>query len=175
MKKYIALALLFGVSAFAAPNSEVIRKLTDINLALENTIKLIEPEVIVDPPLPPTSVVRVKKNWGGGNIWKPISESTGKCVVIFEPKLTGKIKTVHITRDNWTAKPGDPRHFEVLQHGGQENKRGDGNGQIANGNREHWWLSRPGSKYGKDIYVVAITHDGVYYTWLVRNGADRRG
>ena len=87
-----------------------------------------------------------------GFLWKPVSESDGNLVVLF------------------------PREFEavflevqVFTSGGQsESGRFTG---FANGNRQHWRFSMPGSSYDGTVVATSLNGECV---WTVSNPSGRQ-
>ncbi|MDZ4197933.1 MAG: hypothetical protein U1E27_01465, partial [Kiritimatiellia bacterium] len=74
---------------------------------------------------------------GGGFIWKPVSESDGKLVVLLPAGYKGKVNGCWIAR-------GD----------GSVVENGRFVGDTHNGNRPHYRFSKPGAQYGTGIFVV---------------------
>lgn len=88
---------------------------------------------------------------GGGFLWKPVSESTGKLAVLLPPQYTGKVSGVYI------AGAGE----------------GGAYGGVGNGGRTHWRFSKPGAQYGNDVTVVANLKAGGAVHWVVPRGSSR--
>lgn len=84
----------------------------------------------------------------GGFLWKPVSDSNGKLVVLLPSRYNGKVSSVTVN--------GEKGSFSG----------------IANGNRTHWRFSKPGAGYGSNVRVVAATSSG-NVTWTVPNGGRR--
>jgi len=103
----------------------------------------------------------LSENWwgevgdGGGFVWKPKGEHSGKLVVILPPTYTGQVSEVVIRRDTGIL-------LEI----------GIGSG-VANGGREHFRFVNPGEKYGKNIVVVAKMKKGLTVSYHIPNGSAR--
>ena len=81
-------------------------------------------------------------------LWKPISDSNGKAVVIFPASFNGRIANVTVN--------GERAVFS----------------SIANGNRTHWRLGKPGSAYEPEAKVSADV-DGKLFTVVVDTPSKR--
>lgn len=92
---------------------------------------------------------------GSGFLWKPVSESDGRLVVLIPPQYTGRISSVFLARRTGT----------VIEQGAY--------GGIHNGGRAHYRFSAPGSSYGTAIFAVADLEDGTSVNWYVPNGGAR--
>ena len=92
---------------------------------------------------------------GGGFLWKPVSESDNRLVVLLPPSYNGVAINVMIVQSNGT----------VMDQG-----RFAG---IHNGNRSHFRFSQPGAGYGSGVYVVADLNTGETVHWYITNGASR--
>lgn len=91
----------------------------------------------------------------GGFLWKPVSDSNGKLVVLLPPKLAGQAKSV-----------------EVQDASGKTLAKGRYTGD-ANGGRPHFRFDKPGAAFGSDVRVVATLADGQKVTYPIKNGAAR--
>ncbi|HMO99349.1 MAG TPA: hypothetical protein PKE26_09595 [Kiritimatiellia bacterium] len=92
---------------------------------------------------------------GGGFLWKPVSESNRKLVVLLPARYTRQVSGVFISTS-----------------AGRPIERGSYTG-VHNGGREHYRFSKPGSGYGGNVYVVADLKAGGSVHWVVPNGAAR--
>ena len=92
----------------------------------------------------------------GGYVWKPVSESNSKLVVLFPHKYKGKIKSSDIRN-------ADGQILEV----------GKFSGDVHNGNRPHYRYSKSGSKYGKNLKSVATLKNGELVVYKIPNGGKR--
>jgi len=92
---------------------------------------------------------------GGGFIWKPVGEHTGRLVVILPPQYTGHASSAYIA-----SASGSP-----IEGGAYTG--------VANGGRMHFRFSKPGSGYGRNILVVANLKAGGAVHWPIPNGAAR--
>ena len=92
---------------------------------------------------------------GGGFLWKPVSESNRKLVVLLPPRYVGQVTGVFIANAS-----------------GRPIERGSYSG-VHNGGRPHYRFSKAGSGYGSNIYVVADLRGGGSVHWVVPNGASR--
>ncbi len=77
-----------------------------------------------------------------GFLWKPVSESNGKCVVLLPSNMTGKVAGV-------TVKGPDGQTLESGRFS-----------SVANGGREHYRLGKPGSAYPPGSTVEIQMRDG---------------
>lgn len=91
----------------------------------------------------------------GGFLWKPVSETTAKLVVLLPPQYTGQVGGTFIGRADGS----------VIEQGRFAS--------VANGGREHYRFSKPGADYGADLVVVADLKAGGAVHWPVANGAQR--
>ena len=96
---------------------------------------------------------------GNGFLWKPVSDSNGKLVVLFPPNLSGDIISAGIYSKL-------PASYENLIEEGKFS--GDGNG-----NRSHFRFSKPGSSYPDGVFAVAQLKDGSQATFKVEDSASR--
>ncbi|HMO16879.1 MAG TPA: hypothetical protein PKA63_01255 [Oligoflexia bacterium] len=96
----------------------------------------------------------------GGFLWKPVSESDSKLVVLLPEALRGAVSRVEI---HASLPPSDIT------------KLGEGRfaGDTMNGNRPHFRFDKPGSGYGNDVHVVAYKDDGSMLTWNIKDGSQR--
>ncbi len=96
----------------------------------------------------------------GGFLWKPVSESDKKLVVLLPEALRGVVSRVEI---HSSLPPSDVT------------KLGEGRfaGDTMNGNRPHFRFDKPGSAYGKDVHVVAYKEDGTMLSWNIKDGGSR--
>lgn len=92
---------------------------------------------------------------GGGFIWKPVGENSGRLVVILPPQYTGYASSAYVA-----SASGSP--IEGGAYSG-----------VANGGRMHFRFSKPGSGYGRNILVVATLKAGGAVHWPIPNGAAR--
>lgn len=91
----------------------------------------------------------------GGFLWKPVSDSNGKLVVLLPSKLAGQAKSV-----------------EVQDASGRTLAKGRYTGD-ANGGRPHFRFDKPGAAFGQDVRVVATLADGRKVSYAIKNGAAR--
>lgn len=92
---------------------------------------------------------------GGGFLWKPVSESTRKLVVLLPPQYTGRVSSQYVTDGGGT----------LLDQGAY--------GGVHNGGREHFRYPKPGAAYGNGVYAVAELKDGTTVNWLIPVGSQR--
>jgi hypothetical protein len=89
-----------------------------------------------------------------GFLWKPVSESDGKLVVLLPSPYVGRVAMVSIVRDGIIV--------DVGRDGG-----------VHNGNRPHYRFAGSGASYGNDIFTVADLTDGDRHFWHIPSGASR--
>ena len=92
---------------------------------------------------------------GSGFLWKPVSESNSKLVVLLPTQYTGDVSGVFVANSS-----GD-----ILDQGAF--------GGVHNGDREHYRFPKPGASYGDNVYVVADLKDGTSVYWIVADGSER--
>ncbi|MBI5546131.1 MAG: hypothetical protein HY901_19745 [Deltaproteobacteria bacterium] len=91
----------------------------------------------------------------GGFLWKPTSENDGKLVVLLPAAYAGQAKSVEV-------------------QDAQGNTLGTGKySSNANGGRDHFRFSKPGSSYGNNVYVVATLSSGEKIRYPISNGGER--
>lgn len=86
-------------------------------------------------------------------LWKPVSESNGKLVVLFPSQI--RIEMVRSILINDKFKPS-----RTSQDG-------------ANGDRIHARFDKPGKDYGNNASVKLTTKSGEEFTWNIPRGKDR--
>jgi hypothetical protein len=96
----------------------------------------------------------------GGFLWKPVSESDNKLVVLLPEALRGAISRVEIHN---SLPPTDITRLA----------EGRFAGDTMNGNRPHFRFDKPGSRYGSDVHVVAYKDDGSMLSWDIKDGGSR--
>ena len=92
---------------------------------------------------------------GGGFLWKPSGESTGKLVVLLPPQYTGHVSACFV----------GTRGGSVIEQG---NYAG-----VHNGDREHYRYSKPGSAYPAGVVVVADLKSGGSVHWPIPSPGSR--
>jgi hypothetical protein len=92
---------------------------------------------------------------GAGFLFKPVSESDGKLVVLLPPRLAGLVKSVSLVGPNG----------EVIETG-----RYTGNG---NGARDHYRFSRAGGQYQDGVTVQATLATGELVRYLIKETSQR--
>jgi len=95
-----------------------------------------------------------------GFLWKPVSESDNKLVVLLPQALRGLIDKVEI-------------HSSLPPSEGTRIAEGRFAGDTMNGNRPHFRFDKPGSSYGQDVHVVAYKDDGTVLHWDINDGGRR--
>jgi len=90
-----------------------------------------------------------------GFLYKPVSESDGKLVVLLPPRLSGLVKGLTLIGPNG----------EVIEQG-----RYTGNG---NGGREHFRFSKPGAQYPDGLTVQATLATGELVRYIIRETSER--
>jgi hypothetical protein len=90
-----------------------------------------------------------------GFLYKPVSESDGKLVVLLPPRLTGLVKGLTLIGPNG----------EIIEQG-----RYTGNG---NGGREHFRFSKPGAQYPDGLTVQATLATGELVRYIIRETSER--
>lgn len=91
----------------------------------------------------------------GEFLWKPVSESDGKLVVLIPSALTGMVAGVSIqTKDG-----------KVVEEGSFKG--------VANGGREHFRFSKDGGSYPDGVIVVIKLNDGTEKRIVINETSDR--
>lgn len=91
---------------------------------------------------------------GRGFLWKPISENTGKCVVL----LPSAYRQEDTTKQLWVNGSNEVERWRP---------------GYANGNRVHIYLKRRGADYDSNINVEVGLTDGTRVRWNIPNGSRR--
>ena len=107
-------------------------------------------EEAANTPSSPTSLTK------SGFLWKPVSESDGKLVVLLPSAYRGgRVSSTKVYSGGAFLEQG---RYTL----------------DANGDRPHFRFSKPGASYGKNITVIATLRDGVtQQSWSVPDGARR--
>jgi len=92
---------------------------------------------------------------GGGFLWKPKGEHSGRLVVLLPSQYRNKVGSVHVANSG-----GDVLEVGVFT----------GN---ANGNRPHYRFTQGGASYGNDLYAVADLSSGDTVHWPIPRGGSR--
>ena len=103
--------------------------------------------------------VRSANDGPEGFLWKPISESNGRLVILLPNEFRGRVRGVAIHA-------GDP------PNAGNKIEDGTFAGDTHNGRRPHFRFSRSGGGYGQNIFAVGYFADGTI-SWPIPNGASR--
>jgi hypothetical protein len=93
---------------------------------------------------------------GGGFLWKPVSDSNGKLVVLAPAGLTGKIRDCRVLRSSGAVI--EAGRYVGVHNGGREHFRFNRPGRdypagciaelrLKNGNRRHYVIPSPGQRY----------------------------
>jgi hypothetical protein len=90
-----------------------------------------------------------------GFLFKPVSDTRGTLVVLLPKQMTGNIESVVL---------------KALS--GEEIERGLFSG-VANGDREHFRFTKPGSQYPRDLVVEVKLKDGSYRTYNIEDPSRR--
>jgi len=105
-----------------------------------------------------------KSRGSGGSssrfLWKPVSESNGKLVVLLPSNLSGQIESAAI----YSSLP--PTEKNVIE-------KGCFSGDQANGGRAHFRFSKPGGQYPDQAYVVARLKDGTIAKFKIGESSSR--
>lgn len=95
------------------------------------------------------------KGSGGGFLWKPESDSDGRCVILLPPKYRHE----QFDKKVWIN--------------GQANEVKDWRDGYANGNRMHIRLKKKGKDYGGPVTIIFGLANGGKIEWNVADGARR--
>jgi len=96
----------------------------------------------------------------GGFLWKPVSESDGKLVVLLPTDLKGVIDRVEIH---------DGEEFDE----GTKVEQGRFTGDTHNGGRPHFRFEKAGEGYGADLHLVVFKDSGETVSWRIEDGGER--
>lgn len=92
---------------------------------------------------------------GNGFLWKPVSESDEKLVVLLPAEMTDQVLQVVLKDSN----------DETVEEG-----RSTG---VHNGGREHFRFDKPGGGYPNDVTVEVTLSDGSVQTYKIPNPSER--
>ena len=95
----------------------------------------------------------------GGFLWKPISESSGKLVVLLPASLSTVVERLEVHSDL------PPTEATKLGEGDYDKQFGDG--------RSIYRFSKSGPEFGDNVHVVAFKEDGSTVTWDIEDGSAR--
>jgi hypothetical protein len=120
------------------------------------------PPVVTPAPAPPTPAPC--QTWPdppatmrGGGVWKPVSESDHKLVILINTRFRGHVTRLALYRAGSN---------ELLEEGRFV-------GDTHNGCRPHFRFSKPGSGYGADIVIRVTVRDGTWRDHHIPDGARR--
>lgn len=102
---------------------------------------------------------RTANDGPGGFLWKPVSESNGRLVVLFPPEFTGIVQSGEVHNRF------PPKSSSLMDTGNY--------GGVHNGGRAHFRFSKPGGAYGGNVFAVAVLSDGRRVGFPIANGAAR--
>ncbi len=94
-----------------------------------------------------------------GFLWKPVSESNGKLVVLLPTGLKGQVESVDI-------------YSTLPENGGTPLDKGNFTGN-ANGDRGHFRFSKPGADYPDNSYVIVKLKDGSQEVFPIGDSSQR--
>lgn len=94
-----------------------------------------------------------------GFLWKPVSDSNRRLVVLLPSSFNATAGRVEIHRE---SPPNEGSFVEIGAFAG-----------FGNGNRSHWRFTQPGGAYGPNVYVIVFTHTGEVFSYLIANGQHR--
>ena len=137
-------------------HEEIVDLLRDLQSRVTGLIQQIEEEEeeIEEP---------VRLDTSNRFIWKPISETTHRLVVILPKEELGRYIQVYVSKDRWDKNVLES-HCEA---------EGEPTFKIRNPDRPHYFFSQPGAWYGEKLYFVGQGHDGKKYVRYIKHG-DRR-
>ena len=95
----------------------------------------------------------------GGFLWKPVSDSNGRLVILLPSRMNGFIQSVEIH----SSLP--PSATTLIAEGRYAN--------MGNGGRCHFRFPKPGAAYGNNIQVVVRGTDGTYVSYHIPRGGSR--
>lgn len=137
-----------------------------IESVVDENVPIVE-ETVAEPAAPSSAGDRDSSSSSsssnlsyGGFLWKPVSESTGKLVVLLPSQMTGNVLRDQVVISSNADGSG------LIETGSFA-------GDTHNGGREHYRFSKSGSGYGKNIYVYARLKDGGQQSWFIPDGASR--
>lgn len=94
-----------------------------------------------------------------GFLWKPVSESNGNLVILLPSNLRPYVRH-------------DSQGCCIFQ-GGSKVECGRFHTDTHNGNRPHFFFSKPGANFGTNLQVVATMKAGDQRKWNIPNGVNR--
>lgn len=92
---------------------------------------------------------------GGGFLWKPVSDSTGKLAILFPPKFSGSLVSC-----------------ELFSADGRSLGKGS-DGGVGNGDRQHFRFPKPGHQYPVGTVVVGTLANGERVTYTIDRPGQR--
>lgn len=96
-----------------------------------------------------------KRGEDGGFLWKPVSESNGRLVILLPTQYRGRVGSCYVADSNGNIM--EVGVFTTDSH---------------NGNRPHFRFTKPGGAFGQNVYAVADIDTGTVH-WPIPNGAIR--
>jgi hypothetical protein len=159
----IAIFAVLALSACTTPQKE--RLWTAIERATRDKDALPPeptPPPVVTPapaPKPPAEkhYTRVIRVWRDGSLWKPISESNRRAVMLTPSNTRGEFVRAELRRIAGDILIEAPRF----------------DGDTHNGNRPHWRMAKTGLDYGNDFVFRGIRADGTFRDWIITEGGAR--
>jgi hypothetical protein len=97
---------------------------------------------------------------GAGFLWKPISESDGKLVILLPSSMTGNVRSAGIYSEL-------PASSETLIEAGRFT------GDRKNGGRAHFRFSRPGGAYPDGSFLIAHLTNGSTASFQIGDSSRR--
>lgn len=94
-----------------------------------------------------------------GFLWKPMSDSNRRLVVLLPSSFNETAGRVEIHRE---PSPSETSFVEIGAFAG-----------IGNGNRSHWRFTQAGGSYGPNVFVLVFTHVGEVFSYSIANGQHR--
>lgn len=94
-----------------------------------------------------------------GFLWKPVSDSNRRLVVLLPSSFNATATTVEIHRES------PPSETSFVERGNFS--------AFGNGNRSHWRFTQPGAAYGPNVYVIVFTNTGELFSYFIANGNQR--
>jgi hypothetical protein len=104
--------------------------------------------------------VRTARDGLGGFLWKPVSESNGRLVVLFPVDISPTVQGAEVHNRF------PPSKNSLIEAGAFAHR-------SANGGRAHFRFPKSGGAYGGNVYAVAVMPGGKYIGFLIENGAAR--
>ena len=154
----IAEATLAGIQSSDVNAKPLALTEKTMDVSVSSTVAGTHKELVPQAPRPGVSVA--SGSLRSGFLWKPVSESDGKLVVLLPARLSGKVSSAAVYS---SIPPTETNKIE----------EGRFSGDQKNGGRAHFRFQKPGRSYPDNAYVVATMKDGSLVAFSIGNSRAR--